>query len=418
MQIVLKILWESMDQALQQLRANKLRSFLSLLGITIGIFCIIAVMSAVDSLEDNIKGSFEELGNDVIYISKMPWAEDPSESYWKYFQRPSPNFKDYKVLKERVSSASLVTLLVRIGSRTIKYRSSSVEGAFVFGATYEYGEMFNMQFERGRYYSPYEYNNASDKVILGHTTASELFGATDPVGKSVKLMGKTMQVIGVIKKSGQALVNPLDYDDSIFISYNLAKKVADVRMKNNPWGSQLNIKASQVSNVDEMRDEVTGVLRSHRGLKPKEKDDFALNEISVITQLLDNVFGVLNFAGITIGFFAILVGMFSVANIMFVTVRERTNIIGIKKALGAKRYFILLEFLIEAIVLCILGGILGLLLVFVTLKILTFVIDFEMYLSPKNVLIGIFLSIVIGIIAGFIPANQAAKMDPVDAMRY
>ncbi len=418
MQILLKIIWESSQQALQQLRANKLRSFLSLLGITIGIFCIIAVMSAVDSLADNVKGSFEELGNDVVYISKLPWAEDPNESYWKYFQRPTPSFEDYQVLKRRVKSASMVTLLVRIGGRTVKYRSNSVEGAFVIGATYEYAEMFNLQFDQGRYYSPYEYAHASDKVILGHTVAHELFGPIDPIGKHVKLMGKTAQVIGVIKKSGQALVNPQDYDDAIFISYTFAKKVADVKMKNNPWGTQLNVKAKAVANVEDLKDEVTGVLRSHRRLKPKEKDDFSMNEISVITKLLDSVFGVLNIAGITIGFFAILVGMFSVANIMFVTVKERTNIIGIKKALGAKRYFILLEFLIEAITLCILGGILGLALVFVVLKVLTYAIDFDMFLSVKNVLIGVSLSIAIGLIAGFIPANQAARMDPVDAMRY
>ncbi len=418
MKIILKILWESVDQAMQQLRANRLRSFLSLLGITIGIFCIIAVMSAVDSLEDNIKGSFEELGDDVLYISKLPWAENRRESYWKYFQRPSPSYADYQELKSRVSSADLVTLLVRIGRRTIKYRSSHVEGAFVFAATYEYGDMFNMEFDKGRYYSPYEYSNASNKVILGYNIAEKLFGSIEPIGKQVKLMGKTMQVIGVIKKSGRALVNPLDYDDAIFLSYNLAKQVADVKMKNNPWGTQLNVKARSSFDVSELRDEVTGVLRSHRRLKPREGNDFAINEISIITGFLDNIFGVLNIAGFIIGIFAIFVGMFSVANIMFVTVKERTSIIGIKKALGAKRYFILLEFLIEAITLCVLGGLLGLLLVFFTMKALSYGLNFDMFLSFKNVLLGISLSVVIGLIAGFIPANQAARMDPVEAMRY
>ncbi len=418
MGVFLKIFRESVDQALIQLRVNRLRSFLSLLGITIGIFCIIAVMSAVDSLEDNIKGSFEELGNDVIYISKLPWAEDPSESYWKYFQRPVPSLEDYRVLKTKVSSASLVTLMARIGSRTIKYRSNSVEGGFVFAATYEYGDLFGMQFEKGRYYSPYEYENGSNKVILGYNIADELFGTIEPIGKHVKLLGRNMQVIGVIKKSGKALVNPLDYDDAIMLSYNLAKKVADVKQRNNPWGTQLNIKARETASVDDLRDEVTGVLRAHRRLKPKEKDNFSMNEISIITQFLDNIFSVLNIAGIAIGFFAILVGMFSVANIMFVTVKERTNMIGIKKALGAKRSFILLEFLIEAIVLCILGGICGLAFVFVTMKVLTAVMDFEMYLSFWNAVLGISLSIIIGLIAGFIPANQAARMDPVEAMRH
>ncbi len=415
--ILIRILRESIDQSLQQLRANKLRSFLSLLGITIGIFCILSVKSAVDSLEDNIKGSFEQLGNDVIYITKLPWAEDPDQSYWKYFQRPVPSYEDYLVLKAGVETASLVALTVRIGIRTIKYRSSSVEGAFVFGATYEYADLFKMEFEKGRYYSPYEYNNGSDKVILGYNIADELFGTLDPIGKQVKLMGRTMQVIGVIAKAGEALVNPLDYDDVIFLSYTAAKKVADVKQRNSPWGNTLNVKARDGVDVELMRDEVTGVLRAHRRLKPREQDDFSLNEISVITQFLDKIFGVINLAGLAIGIFAIFVGMFSVANIMFVSVKERTNIIGIKKALGAKRYFILLEFLIEAIVLCILGGLVGLLLVFGCMKILAAVLNFEMYLSLSNIALGVGLSIFIGIISGFIPANQASKMDPVDAMR-
>ncbi len=417
MRILLKILYESFDQAFHQLRANKLRSFLSLLGITIGIFCIIAVMSAVDSLEDNIKGSFEQLGNDVIYISKLPWAEDPGQSYWKYFQRPVPSYEDYQVIKTRVRSASDVSLLVRIGRKTVKYRSSSVEGAFVMAATYEYADIFNLKLASGRYYSPHEYEHGSDRVILGHTIAEELFGSIDPIGKNVKLMGRNLQVIGVFEKSGRALINPMDYDEAIFLSYTLAKKMSDVRMRNNPWGTQLNVKASESVGIDDLRDEVTGVLRAHRRLQPRESDDFSINEISIITSFLDSIFSVLNIAGWLIGVFAILVGMFSVANIMFVSVKERVSIIGIKKALGAKRYFILLEFLIEAIVLCILGGLVGLFLVFLCMKILTQVIDFDLYLSFNNIVFGLTLSIIIGILAGLIPANQASKLDPVEAMR-
>ena len=250
MQIIFRILYESFDQAFHQLRANKLRSFLSLLGITIGIFCIIAVMSAVDSLEDNIKGSFEQLGNDVIYISKLPWAEDPGQSYWKYFQRPVPSYEDYQVIKTRVKTAAEVSLLVRIGSRTVKYRSNSVEGAFVMAATYEYAAIFAMQLDQGRYYSAYEYEHGSDKVILGYTIAEELFGAIDPIGKNIKLMGRTLQVIGVFEKSGKSLINPMDYDEAIFLSYTLAKKMSDVKMRNNPWGTQLNVKAGADSNVE------------------------------------------------------------------------------------------------------------------------------------------------------------------------
>ena len=414
---VLRIIRDGIDQAFQQLRQNKLRSFLSLLGITIGIFCIISVKSAVDSLADNIKGSFEQLGSNVLYISKLPWNEDPSTNYWKYFQRPIPDIRDYEILKERVQTSELVSMGLFVGAKTIKYRSNNVRGAYVFAATYEYGELFNLKISQGRYFSQQEHINGSNRIVLGFTIAEELFGSVDPLGKHVQLMGRTMQVIGVIDKAGDALINPLDYDNVIIISYNLARKIANVNPKDSPWATTVYVKARDNVTVDALRDEVTGVLRAHRRLKPLESDNFSINEIALITQILDQVFGVINLAGMFIGLFAILVGMFSVANIMFVSVKERTRFIGIKKAIGAKRSFILLEFLFEAIFLCILGGLSGLLLVIVTLKVLSVVIDFHMYVSLQNLLIGTGLSIFIGILSGLIPAFQASKMDPVEAMR-
>ncbi len=417
MRVVLRILRESLEQAWHELSSNRLRSGLSLVGITIGILCIIAVLSAVDSLKDNIKGSFEQLGNDILYVSKLPWMEDPGQNYWKYFQRPVPSYEDYQTLKTKLTTSSAVNLIVRIGGRTLKYRNNSVSGVFVMSGTYEFAEVFNLAIDRGRYYTPFEYENASDRIVIGHNVAQELFGTLDPIGKDIKLMGRTLRVIGVIKKSGKALVNPNDYDDAAFISYTLARKMTDVRRRNNPWGTQLNIKAADGVALPRLRDEVRGVLRAHRRLKPAATDDFSINEIGLVTQFLDAVFGVVTLAGIAIGFFAILVGMFSVANIMFVSVKERTALIGIKKALGAPRSYILLEFLIESVFLCVLGGIIGLLLVFGILQVLTIALDFPMYLSPKNIALGLSLSIGIGLLAGVIPANQAARLDPVEAMR-
>ncbi len=418
MRVIFRILQESTAQALQQLLGNRLRSFLSLVGITIGIFCIIAVKSAVDSLQDNVMGSFDQLGNDILYVSKLPWNEDPDQNYWKYFQRPAPSIEDFDQLKAKVTLAQSVTYQARIGRRTLKYRSNSVEGGFMIAVTYDYSEMYKLEIEQGRYYSPYEYQNGSNKIVLGHTLATELFGTLDPIGKMVKLSGRKVQVIGVMKKSGEGLLNIMDYDEVIIVSYPLGKKIADVRQRNNPWGTELNIKAQEGIPVEDLKDEVTGVLRAHRRLPPQEKDDFSINEISIITSFLDQIFWVLNVAGVVIGIFAIFVGMFSVANIMFVTVKERTGLIGIKMAIGAKRYFILLEFLIEAIILCLIGGLLGLLLVFLTMKAMTFFLEFEMYLSPWNAILGVSFSVIIGLLAGFIPANQASRMDPVEAMRH
>jgi putative ABC transport system permease protein len=417
MEMILRIIRDSMAQAFQQLRSNKLRTLLSLLGVTIGIFCIIAVLSAVDSLERNIRESFEKLGDDVLYISKMPWAEDPNRNYWKYMRRPNPNLKDYDAVLRKCKSADLISFSSFIGAKNLKHESSSLNGVFLLAVTKDYPYMFNMEFEDGRFYSSYEFESGSDKVVIGHEVAQNLFKNTNPVGKHVKLMGRKVQVIGVIKKSGDDLINPVDFDWIVIVSYPLGKKFSNLDSPH-MFGTSLAVKAKENVNLDRLIDEVTIALRSVRRLKPKEADNFAINELSILSSLFDQFFGVLNGIGFIIGFFALIVGAFSVANIMFVSVKERTKQIGIKKALGARKSVILLEFLIESIILCILGGLIGLGFVFVILKVLTAVTpNFEFGLSIFNILLGVFIATIIGLIAGFIPAFVAARMDPVDAMR-
>lgn len=413
---IIKVFYEGIRQAGQSLLANKLRSFLSLLGITIGIFCIIGVQSAVDSLEDNIKGSLEKLGDDSVYLQKMPWNENPHENFWKYQRRPDPSYKDYQVIKTKVKTAGIVDYHVFIGTKTVKYRSSSVDRVFVAAVTSEFDAFFKPGYEKGRWYTPTEYHYGVNKVLIGHTVAEELFGPLNPIGKKVNLMGHKVEVIGVFEKSGKDILKVMDYDEAIIISYELAKKIANVKNKN-PFGSAVNIKAADGVTVERLKDDITGVLRASRRLKPKEDDNFALNSMSFLADILDNVFDSLGLLAVIIGGFAIFVGMFSVANIMFVSVKERTKIIGIKKAIGAKKHIILLEFLIEAVILCLLGGAVGLGLTQVVVKVLSNLIDFNIYLDAGNVINGILISVIVGIIAGFIPAWQAAKMDPVVAIR-
>lgn len=414
--ILFKILYESVAQAVSQLRANQLRSFLSLLGITIGIFCIIGVQSAVDSLEDNIRGSIEKLGDDVLYIQKMPWNEDPGQNWWKYQRRPNPSLKDLQIIQERVPTAGLVDLHVGLGTKTLKYRSSSVDRVFSVAVTYDFEQLFNVEFEKGRYFTPTEYHYGADKVVLGHKVAEELFGTIEPIGKKIKFQGRKVEVIGVIKEAGRDILQILNFDELIVVGYNMASKFTNMNEKNLMW-STVNVKAKEGVALDQLKDDITGVLRASHRLQPKESDDFALNNVSLLTSIMDNIFGVMNSAALFIGGFAIFVGMFSVANIMFVSVKERTNIIGVKKALGAKQYFILLEFLIESVILCIIGGIVGLGLVYVTLFLLGAVLPFEIYLSLGNILWGVILSLIIGVLSGFIPAFQASRMDPVVAIR-
>ena len=417
MGIVLRIIYESVVQALGQLNSNRLRSFLSLLGITIGIFCIIGVFSAVDSLEDNVRGSLAKLGDDVIYIQKISWSENP-DNWFKYLRRPNVDYEDYEVVKAKVKSAQLATYYVGIGQRTVKYQKSSADRAYMLGVTDEFSEMFKLNYEMGRFFSPNEYHYGANKCVLGFKVAEAVFGSLDPVGKSVKINGRRYEVIGVIEKSGESIINVMNFDEVILVSYELARKIANLKSNDLFGDVSICLKAAEGVSVEQMKDEVTGKLRAHRRLRPKQDDNFSLNQLSIISNFLSGFFNVLNILGIFIGGFAILVGMFSVANIMFVSVKERTRLIGIKKALGAKRYIILLEFLIESVILCILGGIAGLLLVMLAMYGLSQISDsFKLFLSVNNAALGIILSTVIGVLAGMIPAMQASRMDPVEAMR-
>lgn len=411
---LIKVIVESVRQAFQQLVGNKLRSCLSLLGITIGIFCIIGVQSAVDSLEDNVRGSFEKLGNDVLYVNRFEWGGS-HENWWKYIRRPIMNYQDYEAVVRKVKNGDLYSYHADIGTRTVKYNARSVENVDLVGVSLEFSDLFNLVYEKGRYFSPAEYHSNAPKIIIGHQVAEELFGQLEPIGKKIKVQGKKFEIIGIIEKSGDDLVNILDFDDAVIISYGIAKTM--VNLKARFYSPTISIKAKEGVNLESLKDEVTGVLRNARRLKPKEDNNFSINEMTMLTSILDSIFSVLGWAGFFIGIFAILVGMFSVANIMFVSVKERTSLIGIKKALGAKKYIILLEFLIESIILCILGGIMGLLAVHLIVGVLSSAIGFEMYLSMDNILVGMGLSIFVGIVSGVIPALQAANMDPVVAMR-
>jgi len=221
----------------------------------------------------------------------------------------------------------------------------------------------------------------------------------------------------VQKKAGNDILKPFNFDNCVLVGYNFARRGFGVRASGRGNQSSIMVQAKSDVSVEDMKDEITGVLRAQRHLKPREDTNFSLNTLSILSNLFDGVFGVLNTAGFIIGIFALLVGMFSVANIMFVSVRERTNIIGIKMALGAKRWFILLEILFEAVTLCVVGGLIGLLLIWAVTAGITAVLDFDIHLSLGNTLVGLITSIVVGVFSGLIPAAQASRMDPVEAIR-
>ena len=333
-------------------------------------------------------------------------------------RRPNINYADYEGVKKRMKNADVVGYWMGIGSKIVKYRNNSIEGAYTQAYSEECAALFNLNFSSGRFFSPSEYNFGANKVILGFNSAEELFGPIDPIGKIIRLSGRNLEVVGVLEKSGESIINVMNFDDIVIISYPLARKIANLN-QNSFWpDSSVGVKAKKGVSLDELEDNLIAAMRAQRRLRPIEEDDFSLNQLSIISKFLNGFFDALNILGIFLGGFATLVGMFSVANIMFVSVKERTRIIGIKKALGAKRYMILLEFLIESVILCIVGGVFGLALVYIAMFALSYgLTSFEFVLSLNNILLGLGLSIFIGILAGMIPASQASKMDAVVAMR-
>lgn len=412
--IVLKLFRESFLFAIDALRQNKLRTLLSLLGITIGIFTIITVFSAVDTLRNNLQESVNKLGNNSIFIQKWPWEFGDGYPWWKYFQRPVPNIKDYEQLKARSQTAEAISYEIYLSNRTIKYASNSVENVNLMAASHDHDKTWNLKFENGRYFTEGESRTGGSVAIIGHDVAEGLFGHTPAVGKVIKLMGRNVTVIGVFEKEGEDMLG-ISPDKNILLTLNFARNLVDIRDER--YGQQIVVRGKANISVDGVENELLGLMRSIHRLRPSQENDFALNKTTILSNKLDQLFGIVNIAGFIIGGFSILVGGFGIANIMFVSVKERTNIIGIQKSLGAKNYFILLQFLVESIVLCVLGGLIGLLFVFLGTLIIKMAFDVKVILDMGNIMFGISLSIIIGVISGIMPSYFASKLDPVEAIR-
>jgi putative ABC transport system permease protein len=413
--VIIRLVWESLNMAIQSVIVNRLRAMLSLLGITIGIFSIIAVFTIVDSLESNIRESVNSLGSDVIYIEKWPWAPEEGEEYawWKYMNRPLASLDEFEFIKEKSHYARHVCFLSAVGRR-IEYGNNNVEGATIFGVTDGFKDIRSFEVENGRYFSPIESNSGRNVVVIGSKIAKNLFEGANPVGKYMELMGRKVMVIGVLEKEGKGTFDAFILDEVAILPLEYYKGFIDVRREMaNP---QIWVQAKKRVSVEELTFEVTQLLRSYRRIQPSDEDNFALNQTSIINNQLDQLFAVLKIAGLFIGMFSIIVGGFGIANIMFVSVKERTHIIGIQKALGAKRYFILLQFLFESIMLSVAGGIVGLFIVFIGASIISMTGDFTVTLTMDNIVLGIGVSSLIGLISGIFPAWQGARMDPVVAI--
>ncbi|HXU27226.1 MAG TPA: ABC transporter permease [Bacteroidia bacterium] len=414
MHLFFQLVKESILFASQSLLANKLRTFLSLLGITIGIFAIITVFTVTDSLENNIRGSIASLGNNVVIVEKWPWAFGGDYPWWKYMLRPTASVDDLEAILLNSKTTEAAAFRVDTKKR-VQYFSNTVENVTISGVSADYNLVSNFEIEQGRYFTQLESDNAKNAVILGKTVQEGLFpSGENPLGKEVKMFGRKFIIIGIVKKQGESMLGN-SMDNQVMIPLNFIRNILDVRAETNePY---IAVKAKEGVSNEQLKDELTGILRAERRLQPGTEDSFALNETSVLSKGFDGLFDVIGTVGWIIGGFSILVGGFGIANIMFVSVKERTNLIGIQKSLGAKNYFILLQFLSEAVFLSLIGGLLGLLIIWFITLFAGDAFGMEITLTLSNTVLGLTISFLIGIISGFVPAYSAAQLDPVEAIR-
>jgi putative ABC transport system permease protein len=410
-----RLLKEGFLFAINSVIVNKLRTFLSLLGITIGIFCIISVFTVLDWMQKSIHDSISSLGDNVLYVQKFPWTFDRNWAWWDIIKWPVVSKYDYQSVLNKSTKSNSACLSIEQPEQ-IKYNKNLASDIRIDAVTHDYQNIRSFDIENGRYFSPEESASGKNVAIIGAVIAERLFERTDPVGKQIKIAGKKTNVIGVFKKEGKGGITDNGLDEMTLVPLNFGKTF--INMKNYFLDATLMIKAKPGVDIQELSDETTMILRAARRLQPKEINNFSVNKPSMLTQGFDAVFVGINIGGWVIGGFSILVGGFGIANIMFVSVRERTNIIGIQKALGAKKFFILQQFLVESMLLSILGGLLGVLMIFIGTLVINYLWDLNMYLTIGNIFMAIFISGIIGVIAGYAPANAAAKMNPVEAIGF
>jgi putative ABC transport system permease protein len=415
MRRILEIVASSFKMALQELWKNKLRAFLSLFGVTIGIFCIIGVLATVNSLEYNIQSEIKSLGTNTIYIDKWEYSVGggPDYPWWKYQKRPSPKYEELAPIKERTPTVAYAAFI--ISSRdNIEANGNVLSGSVVYGITPDFPNVQPVEIQNGRMMTAAEFETGANTAIMGNDVAVQLFGTEErALGKTISIRNRKVIVTGVMKKQGAQMLGGWEFDKSVCITYKFARTMFDERYAD----PLLIVKGRDDISSKLLKDDLTGTMRSIRKLSPTQEENFSLNDINDFSDAMSEAFVSINIGGWAIAALSLIVGMFGIANIMFVTVRERTGQIGLKKAVGAKSSVILTEFLLESAFLCIIGGMIGLILVFIMTKIVTIIFHFPIFISTSNMLLSIGICIVVGVLAGIIPASQAARMNPVVAIR-
>lgn len=415
MLVYLRVLNESFNFAINALKNNKLRTFLSLLGVTIGIFSIIAVLASVDSLKNEIEGSISGLDNSTIFLCRFSFG--PTDvPQWKREQYPDVTYDEYLLVSKLMPNIKGISYQLNVKRETLKYDEKSIDNVEMIAVTEQQTNIEDLKFSQGRFFNEAESNRGASVIVIGDEVAKSLFGSPEnAMGKKLRVYSQKLTVIGVLEKEGSGLFGG-SKDEATFLPVNFMRKIyGDNNKATFPF---ILIKPEKVVDNEEFKAQLASKMRIIRGLKAAQEDNFFINQLQGFADAIDSITGSMNVIGGIISLFSLLVGGFGIANIMFVSVKERTNLIGIQKSLGAKRKFILYQFLFEAMILSIIGGLIGIVLVFIASLIATAVAgDFEFILSPLNILIGTAISAIIGLISGILPAIAASKLDPVEAIR-